>query len=232
MAMVPLSKSKLWYLKQVKLFSDLSATEMEQMNNMTRMVDFKKKHPIYLPGDPGDYVYLLKSGRVKISKIGADGKEFTLAILVAGEIFGEIEVLEETARDSVAEVLDDAHICLIRREDFEQLLKTKPQCSLKLTKLIGLRLKQIENRIEDLVFRDAQSRLAHLLLTLATNFGVNSPKGVTLMPTMTHQEFANLIGTTRETVSLTLGQFRQAEIISMEKRTITIVNKNAMMKLL
>jgi len=232
MAMEPLLKSKLWYLKQVNLFSDLSDAEMDQMNNMTRMVNFKKKQPIYLPGDPGDYVYLLKSGLVKISRIDDDGKELTLAILEPGEIFGEIDVLEETARDSVAEVLDDAHICLITREDFNQFLKSQPQCSFKLTKLIGLRIKKIESRIEDLVFRDASARLAHLLLNLSNTFGVNGPEGRTLKTKMTHQELANLIGTTRETVSLTLGQFRQAGMISIEKREISILSKKGLTELM
>ncbi len=229
--MESIANSKLWYLKQVKLFSDLSEAEMDEMNKMTRMENFKKKQPIYLPGDPGDYVYLLKAGRVKISKIGDDGKELTLAILEAGEIFGELEVLEDTPRDSIAEVLDDAHICMIRREDFERFLKNQPQCSFKLTKLIGLRMKQIENRIEDLVFRDAPARLAHLLLNLANTFGAEGPEGRAIKTKVTHQELANLIGTTRETVSLTLGQFRQAGLIAMEKRQITILNEKSLTQL-
>lgn len=224
-------KSKLWYLKQVKLFSDLSDVEMDEMNKMTRMEAFKKKQPIYLPGDPGDYVYLLKSGRVKISKIGDDGKELTLAVLEPGEIFGEVEVLEETTRDSVAEVIDDADICLIKREDFERFLKSQPQCSFKLTKLIGFRLKQIENRIEDIVFRDAPARLAHLLINLSDSFGRDVPEGRALQTKVTHQELANLIGTTRETVSLTLGQFRQTGLISMEKRQIIILDQKGLTEL-
>ena len=231
-AMESIVKSKLWYLKQVKLFSDLSDVAMDEMNKMTRMEAFKKKQPIYLPGDPGDFVYLLKSGRVKISKIGDDGKELTLAILEPGEIFGEIDVLEETTRDTVAEVLDDAHICLIRREDFERFLKSQPQCSFKLTKLIGFRLKQIESRIEDLVFRDAPARLAHLLLSLASSFGTEDPDDHAIKTKVTHQELANLIGTTRETVSLTLGQFRQAGLITMEKRQITILNEKGLTQLM
>jgi len=224
-------KSKLWYLKQVKLFSDLSDVEMDEMNKMTRMEAFKKKQPIYLPGDPGDYVYLLKSGRVKISKIGDDGKELTLAVLEPGEIFGEVEVLEETTRDSVAEVIDDADICLIKREDFERFLKSQPQCSFKLTKLIGFRLKQIENRIEDIVFRDAPARLAHLLINLSDSFGKDVPEGRALKTKVTHQELANLIGTTRETVSLTLGQFRQTGLIAMEKRQIIILDQKGLTEL-
>tara|TARA_B100000315_G_scaffold253546_1_gene292528 strand:+ start:10829 stop:11521 length:693 start_codon:yes stop_codon:yes gene_type:complete len=225
-------KSKLWYLKQVKLFSDLSDAEMTEMEKMTRMEAFKKRQPIYLPGDPGDFVYLLKTGRVKISKIGDDGKELTLVILEAGEIFGELEMFEEVPRDTIAEALDDAHICMIRREDFERLLKNQPQCSFKLTKLIGLRMKQIENRIEDLVFRDAPARLAQLLINLSTSFGSDTTNGRTITTKMTHQELANLIGTTRETVSLTLGQFRQSGLIIMAKRQITILDLAGLQQLI
>ena len=165
-------------------------------------------------------------GRVKISRITEGGKELTLAILEAGEVFGELEVLEGGHRDTIAEALEDISICVLKRKDFEDVLKKNPDLTLRLTKLIGFRLKKIENRIEDLVFRDVPSRLARLFLSLAKEFGKASEDEVRLNLKITHQELANLIGSTRETVSATLNDFRRRELIRQDHHFIIIRDQN------
>ena len=102
----------------------------------------------------------------------------------------------------------------------------------KLTKLIGLRLKKIQSRVEDLVFRDVPARLAHLLLELSKSDGVAENQGIRLKVKLTHQEMANLIGCSRETVSASMGQFRDDGLIEMDGRTITLVNEKGLTDLL
>ncbi len=140
--------SKFWFLKRIKLFSDLPDREIQMMEDRTRMEAIKRREVIYLPGDQANTVYLLKSGRVKLSRVNEDGKEWTMAILEPGEVFGELETLEGTSRDTVAEAMDDCSICVMQRPDFEAMLKKDPNTSIRLTKLVGLRLKKIENRVE------------------------------------------------------------------------------------
>ena len=224
--------NKLWYLKHIRLFDGISPSEMQEMERITRMEEVKKRQPFYLPGDPSSSVYLLKRGRVKLANTAASGKEVTFEILEPGEVFGELEVLEGLPRETAAEALDDAMICVIRREDFDKYLEMHPNITVKLTKLIGLRLRRIQSRIEDLVFRDVPARLAHLLLDLSKSDGVKDPQGIRLKAKLTHQEMANLIGCSRETVSTTLGQFRDDGLIQMDGRTITIVNEKGLSKLL
>lgn len=214
--------SKYWFLKQVRLFSDPSDESIRMMEAVTRMESVKRRQVIFLPGDPAGVVYFLKTGRVKISRINEEGKEMTLAILEPGEVFGELELLEGIPRDTVAEALDDASICVMQRPDFEEMLKRDPNTSLRLTKLIGLRLKKIENRIENLVFRDVPSRLAGLLLQLARELGVEDGRGILLQVRLTHQELAGLIGSTRETVSATLGEFRRQGLVEIGQRKIVL----------
>jgi len=223
--------NKLWYLKHINLFSALTLPELQEMDRITRMQEVKKRQPIYLPGDPANTVYLLKKGRVKISSTAPSGKEVTFDILEPGEIFGELEVLEGSPRETLAETLDDALICAIRREDFDRYLRQHPDMTLKLTKLIGLRLRKIHNRVEDLVFRAVPARLAHLLQKLSKTDGVPDGAGIRLWVKLTHQEMANLIGCSRETVSTTLGQFREQGLIRMDGRSITVVNPNGLSRL-
>lgn len=223
--------SKLWYLKHIRLFDDLSPAEMQEMERITRMEEIKKRQPLYLPGDPSSNVYLLKQGRVKIANTASSGKEVTFDILEPGEVFGELDALEDSPRSTSAEALDDALICVIPRRDFDRYLAMHPNVTVKLTKLIGLRLKKIQNRVEDLVFRDVPARLAHLLLELRKSDGVAEGNGIRLRVKLTHQEMANLIGCSRETVSTTLGQFRDDGLIRMDGRTITIVNEKGLSRL-
>lgn len=222
------STNKLWFLKHIRLFDGISPSEMEEMQRITRMEEVKKRQPLYLPGDPSSNVYLLKKGRVKIANTAPSGKEVTFEILEPGEVFGELEVLEDTPRSTSAETLDDTLICIIPRKDFDQYLAMHPNVTVKLTKLIGLRLRKIQSRVEDLVFRDVPVRLAHLLVGLSKTDGIADKQGTRLKAKLTHQEMANLIGCSRETVSATLGQFRDNGFISIEGRAITILKPDAL----
>ena len=228
----PATPNKLWFLKHIRLFDGITPAEMQEMERITRMEEVKKRQPLYLPGDPSSNVYLLKRGRVKIANTAPNGKEVTFDILEPGEVFGELDVLEDTPRSTSAEALDDALICVIPRKDFDQYLAMHPNVTIKLTKLIGLRLKKIQSRVEDLVFRDVPARLAHLLSELSKTEGVADKQGIRLKAKLTHQEMANLIGCSRETVSTTMGQFRDDGLIQMDGRTITIVNEKGLSKLL
>ena len=145
--------AKIWYLKQVNLFKWMSKEDMEQMAKVVVEKSFRKKETIYLPGEPGKSIYLLKKGVVKISKVTPDGRELTLAFLKPGEIFGELEVMGETTRDTQAEAHSDLLICVLRRENLMQMMEMKPKLGIQLSKLIGFRRKVIENRLENLIFR-------------------------------------------------------------------------------
>ena len=204
------------------LFSLLGDEHLEILKKMTRVKTVKRRQPIYLPGDTSDKVYLLKSGRVKISRVTEDGKEFTLVILEPGEVFGELEVLEGTPRDTMAEGIDDVELLVMDRVGFQRILRMNPDLMFEWTKHIGNRLKKIESRIEDLVFRDVPTRLAKLLMEFSTEFGEPSGDGTRLRFRITHQELASLIGSTRETVSATLNNFKRQGIILQDHRWITI----------
>jgi CRP-like cAMP-binding protein len=224
--------NKLWYLKHIHLFDGISPSEMQEMEKITHMEEVKKRQPLYLPGDPSSSVYLLKRGRVKIANTAPNGKEVTFEILEAGDVFGELDVLQDAPRSTSAETLDDALICVIPRKDFDQYLAMHPNVTIKLTKLIGLRLKKIQSRVEDLVFREVPARLAHLLSDLGKTEGVADKQGIRLKVKLTHQEMANLIGCSRETVSTTMGQFRDDGLIQMDGRTITILSEKGLSRLL
>jgi len=146
-------RSKLWYLKNINLFHGMSEEQMRMVEQRTVMREVRRREVLYLPGDAGDRIYLLKRGVVKISALQEDGREVLLALLRKGEVFGEEAVLDDSPRDHVAEAYEDALVCIITRQDFMDMLRSHPELVFKVTKLIGLRLKTFRTRVEHLLFK-------------------------------------------------------------------------------
>lgn len=220
---------KTWYLKRINIFQGMSEAEMKQLDGITYMKRYDKKSLIYLPGDVSDQVYLLKEGRVKISKISEDGREITLVILEPGEIFGESSIVsDDQTRSSVAEALENAYICIISRRDFEEFINNKPELALSITKLMGFRRRQIETMLEDLVFRGVHERIALLLLRLADRHGKAVGENKLIDISLTHYDYANLIGSTRETTTACLNDFKREGLIEFQKRKVVILNERGL----
>ncbi len=226
-----MKQNKLWYLKRFNFLDTMTHEEMESLSEMVVNNEVKKKQPIYLAGDPSENLYFLKEGRVKITRIDESGKEFTLTLLEPGEIFGELGLFDDSPRETTAVALEDSIICLMKRQDFEKYAAQKPDLSLKLTKLMGLRLRQIENRIEELLFRDVPSRLARLLLRLVDQHPRQTKQGVRINIKLSQQELANLIGATREMTSMVLNSFKKQGLINVEAKYIYIMNRNQLEKI-
>ncbi|MDA0737372.1 MAG: Crp/Fnr family transcriptional regulator [Nitrospirae bacterium] len=221
---------KLWYLKRIKLFAGLSFKEMRHLQRITRMETFEKGALVYLPGDLSDTVYLLKKGRVKISRVNEDGREALLTILEPGEIFGEVEAFSGDRRETLVQVLEKAMVCEIQRADFDQYLHRYPHVGGRVIKLMGVRLRTIESRVGELVFKSAPARLATILLNLSETMGEPREHGIRLQARLTHQNLANLIGTSRETVSIMLNQFSKRGLVIQDHRHIIILDKDQLAK--
>ena len=207
----------------------MSDVEVKHLDEITFMKHYDKKDLIYLPGDVSDQVYLLKEGRVKISKLSEDGREITLVILEPGEIFGESALIDDKeTRSTVAEALENAYLCVISRRDFEEFINNKPELALSVTKLIGFRRRQIENMLEDLVFRGVHERLGILLLRLAERHGKEVDGKKLIDISLTHYDYANLIGSTRETTTACLNDFKREGLIEFQKRKVVIINEKGL----
>jgi CRP-like cAMP-binding protein len=218
------TRSKLWYLSNFNLFKAMTPPQMEDLSRRTVMREVKRREALYLPGDPGDRIYLLKRGVVKISALLDDGREMILALLRPGEVFGEEAALDEAPRDHMAEAYEDALICIITRKDFLDLLRCNSDMAFSVTKLIGFRLRTFRTRVETLLFKGAAARLAQTLLELAKDHGVPDSRGVLLPLRLSQQNLASLIGVTRESVNLTLSDFRRRGLVELDRRSLRILN--------
>lgn len=222
----------LWYLKKIPLFAELAAEELNELAGVVSLEEVRRRRVIFLPGDPGAAVYFVNGGRVKISRVTRDGKELTLAYRGPGEIFGEICIVDGGPREEMAEAMENALITEVPREEFERLLDGHIGVGAKLARVLCARRRELENKVEDLVFKDVNAKLAELLLQLGEDYGVDDKRGTLVAVKITHQEMANLIGSTRETVSLTLSQFKKNGIIANEGRKIILKDREGLRAML
>lgn len=197
----------------------------------TVMREVRRKEVLYLPGDAGDRIYLLKRGVVKISGLLEDGREVILALLKRGEVFGEEAVLDDARRDHMAEAYEDALLCIINRSDFMEVMRRYPDMAFKVTKLLGLRLRTFRMRVETLLFKGAPARLAQTLLELAGEHGVKDATGILLPLKLSQTDLANLIGVTRESVNLALADFRRQGLVEMQGRTLRLLDPAALRRM-
>jgi CRP-like cAMP-binding protein len=221
-------KKSLWYLKKIALFADLPAPAVQKLSETVELREVRRRQVIYLPGDPGASVFFVNGGRVKISKVTRDGKELTLAYRGPGEIFGELCMLEGGPREEMAEAMENAMITELTRDEFEKLVQANGMLGYRLTKAMLQRRREVENKVEQLLFKDVNAKLAELLLRLGNEYGVQSGRGTLVALKITHQEMANLIGSTRETVSLTLSMFKKKGLIQTDGRKVIISDREGL----
>lgn len=213
---------RLWYLKQCDLFQQLGPEQIAALEPRCRVRVFPRSSPIYLPSDHANGVLLLAEGRVKIGSFTEDGKQAILAFIEPGELFGELVLMGSPQREEYAEAVEKSTIVLIPSDAIEQLLLENPQLSLGITRLIGLRRRRIERRLKYLLFRSNRERMVHLLLELAEQYGRESPAGLELRIKLSHQDLANIIGSTRETVTVVLGELQSEGLLELGRRKIIV----------
>ncbi|REJ68053.1 MAG: Crp/Fnr family transcriptional regulator [Planctomycetota bacterium] len=219
---------KLWYLKQCRLFERLPPHELDRLEVVAKSREFARRSPIYLPADEADAVLLLAQGRAKICSITGEGKQAILAFIDPGEVFGELAVLSDAPREEYAEAIDDSTVVLIPRGEMQRLMEDYGHLALSVTKLIGFRRRTVERRLKSLLFRSNRERLCHLLLELAEQYGRPAAEGLLLDIRLSHQDLASVIGSTRETVTVVLGELQNEQKLKLGRRRITITDVKAL----
>jgi CRP/FNR family transcriptional regulator, cyclic AMP receptor protein len=215
-------------LRKSPVLADATAETMARLIAEAKMETYRARQVIYLPGDRALGVHVIASGRVKISKVTRDGKELTLAYRTSDDFFGETCLLEGGPREEMAEAMEATTTVELERSALEGVLSTQPGLAYPFSKVLIARRRELETKMEQLIFKDVGSKLAELLLRLGTEHGIENKRGLVLGVKITHQEMANLIGSTRETVSLTLSQFKRRGFIATEGRKVILANREGL----
>ena len=212
-------------LREVPLFEGLGDEDLEAIGKVTIPRSFDKDQVIILAEEEGDALFIISMGQVKVSIVSEDGREVILSLLGEGAVFGELSLLDGKPRSANVVATRDTELYMVRRADFLQLLCRVPQIAVGLLAELASRLRRTDRKIEGLALLDVTSRISETLLQLAADQGHQSHDGLVLEGRPTHQQLANMSGTTRETVSRVLKRLEAQGYLSVAGRTITILRE-------
>lgn len=207
------------FLRKIDIFRDLSHDEIEQIDRQTRMTTVRRGQVIYHQEDRAEGLFLLKRGRVRLSRLSPSGKKLELTVLEPGTFFGELPMLGMRMRNASAEAVDDSLLCVMSEADVERLVLGKPQVGLRMIEMLGRRLAAAEARLEDFAYRSATERVAAALLRLARNGVVAG---------MSHQDLADAVGAYRETVTKILDEFEVAGLVTLGRKRLEVLDAEAL----
>ncbi len=214
------------FLSTVPLLSGLDASEIARFAELTRERAYPRGSIIVFEDDPGDSLFIVRAGRVKVVLIGEDGREVILGILGVGDHFGELSLIDGQPRSAHVIAMEDSQLIVLRREDFRRRVEESPAVAWALLVELSRRLRRADEQIGRLVLLDVDGRIARLLLDAAAESG-----GTTIEKRLTHQTIAQMIGASRETVSRAMRSFQDRGLISVHRRQISIADRPGLERL-
>ena len=213
------------FLSTVPLFKGLAPHELSRFAEVTREKTFPRGSVILFENDPGDALFIVRLGRVKVVLVGDDGREVILGVLGVGEHFGELSLIDDQPRSAHVIAMEDSSLLVLRREDFRRRVEETPAVAWSLMIELSRRLRRADDKIGGLVLLDVPGRIARLLLDSA-----DADDSDLLARPLTHQTIANMIGASRETVSRAMKAFQDGGLIGVEGRRIRLANRAALEK--
>ena len=210
-------------LQKVPLFSQLAAAELDRVAEITRERSYPRNSVILFEDDPGDALYVVATGQVKVVLIGEDGREVILSVLGEGDFFGEMSLIDEEPRSAHVIAMEDSNLLVIRREDFQAILQQSPGIAMGLLRELSRRLRRVDEKVGSLVLLDVNGRVAQLLLDLA-----DEARSDRITRRLTQHTIAQMIGSSRETVSRTMRELVDKGFIEISRREILIRDRAAL----
>src|SRR6266571_1388347 len=216
------TESEAVYLKQVPLFAGLEDEDIRELMSVAKRRTFRSGEVIFHREDPGQVLYVIKEGKVKISLISPDGQEISLVVFGKGEYFGEFALIDGLPRSADAIALEKVECYTLQRSDFQKAIMKNPQIAIQVMEVLSKRLRIADQMIEDLIFLDVYGRVAKKLLELADAHGAKVEDGIRIDVRLTQQELASMVGASRESVNKVMGYFTEKNFLSTDKHRITL----------
>jgi CRP/FNR family transcriptional regulator, cyclic AMP receptor protein len=213
----------LQFLKKIPIFAELPEEQLQKITDVVIDRQYRKSQIIFGEGDPGEALFFLKQGKIKLTKTTPDGREQILAFRGPGEIFAEVVLFDGGSYPATAEVIEDAKIGIIRNQDIDKIVRKNVDIAVSLLKIMSKRLRQAQTALKDIALKDVYGRLASTLLKLATEHGRQVQEGTKISLNLTHQDLANMIGTSRESVNRVISEWRREGILDAVRGEITLL---------
>jgi len=211
-------------LRRAPLFASLDDEAFAALTKEITEVDLSRGATLFHEGDPGDQLYFIVSGKIKLGRTASDGRENLVAVMGPGEIFGETALFDPSPRSTSATAVSETRLAGLKHENLRKVIQHSPEVSAQLLQALARRLRRTNENLADLVFSDVPGRVAKALLDLADRFGRPATDGILVAHELTQEELAQLVGASRETVNKALAEFVQRGWIRLEARAVVILD--------
>lgn len=213
-------------LRAVPLFAELDDASWPGLAARFTRRPLARGDVVFHEGAPGDTLYVVTEGKVKIGRTALDGRENLLAVLGPGDVFGELSLFDDEARTATATALTDGELAALHHTELRTFLKEWPDAAGEMLRVLARRLRQTNDAMADLVFTDVPGRVAKTLLGLAERFGQAGSDGVRVNHDLTQEELAQLVGASRETVNKALSDFAGRGWLRVDGRAVVLLDRD------
>ncbi|MBM7855406.1 CRP/FNR family transcriptional regulator [Desulfohalotomaculum tongense] len=210
------------YFKKCALFSELTGEQLAKIAKLVHDRSYKKGSFVFLEDDPGTALFILKQGLVKLTKRSADGREHILHFVHPGEVFAEVVLFGSSSYPASAEVQQDSVIGAVKNSDMEKLIIANPGIALSMLHIMSKRLRSAQEKVRNLALNDVRRRIILALLEIAAEHGVQREEDIILKLTLTNQELASMVGTSREAANRIISELKKKGILEVNRRQIVI----------
>ncbi|MDA8104276.1 MAG: Crp/Fnr family transcriptional regulator [Nitrospiraceae bacterium] len=219
------------HLRNILLFSSLTNDELRQIGDKIAVKRFRKNDVIMYAEDTNEFMYVILAGKVKVIQTTEDGKEMILAIHREGDFFGEVSLIDNKTTPAMVLALEDSIIALVSKLDFSSLLYSQGKVLDVLLKILCSRLRESWSKIQMLTFTNASQKIKMLFLLLSEEHGIKTGEGVILDIKLTHQDIANMIGISRETVTRIIDKWHKDGEIKMVGNKVRLLSHNFLQRI-
>ena len=222
------SAERIRLLSLVDIFEPLSEQDIEQLNGRLPDIHLEPGEMFYSPEDQSEKLFILQKGKARIFKTVPDGREFTLAVVESGTVFGEMALTGQQLEGAYAQAMEPSQVSTMLRADLERLVVEKPEVGLRIMRVLSERLRRQETRLEDANMKDVHARLAGIIVLLVDSEGVRTGAGYRIPAHYTHERLGTMIGTNRVAVTRAFGLLHDEGVVELRRRLIYVTNIEAL----
>lgn len=222
------NEERIRLLSLMDIFEPLTEAEIKRLNGQLPDHRVERGEIFFGPDDPSERLFLLQKGRVRIYKTTPDGREFTLAIVGSGTVFGEMALTAQQLEGAYAQAMEPSRVSTMAREDLERLILEKPEVGLKIMHILSERLRRYEARLEDVTMKDVRARLAGIIVLLVESEGVRTSTGYRIPRHYTHERLGTMIGANRVAVTRAFGLLQNEGVVELRRRLIYVADIEAL----
>ncbi|BDH59472.1 Crp/Fnr family transcriptional regulator [Tsukamurella sp. PLM1] len=211
-------------LARAGIFQGVEPSAIEALTKDLHEVDYPRGHVIFNEGEPGDRLYIILAGKVKLGRRSPDGRENLLSVMGPSDMFGEMSIFDPGPRTSSATCITEVRAMTMDREALRAWIRDRPEIAEQLLRVLARRLRRTNNNLADLIFTDVPGRVAKQLLQLAQRFGTHENGALRVTHDLTQEEIAQLVGASRETVNKALADFAHRGWLRLEGKSVVITD--------